>query len=153
MLQQPATAGKAHVPLGSVQPSVVQTSPSSQTTGAPAWQMPVRVSQVSCPLHARPSSHCASLVQHPVTTALTHAPVSPLALGSHRSVVQTMPSSQLGADPGTVTQSPVAKSQSSTPSQYWPSSHVFGVPAQLPSWHVSSSVHGFRSSQAAVLFG
>src|SRR5690242_4968338 len=121
-LQHPATAGKAHVPLGSVHVSVVQTLPSSQTTGAPAWQAPVWVSQVSCPLHATPSSHCASLVQHPATTALTQAPVSALALGSQLSVVQTMPSSHVGAEPGTVTQSPVVKSQSSAPSQYWRSS-------------------------------
>ena len=46
ILQQPATAGKAHIPLGSLQVSVVQTSPSSQTTGTPSWQRPVRVSQV-----------------------------------------------------------------------------------------------------------
>ena len=47
--------------------SALQWLEPSQTTGAPSWQMPVRVSQDSCPLHARPSSHCASLVQHPVT--------------------------------------------------------------------------------------
>src|SRR5689334_8940601 len=131
-LQHPATAGKAQVPSGSVQPSVVQASPSSQTTGAPAWHTPVAVSQVSRPSHATRSSQSASRVQHPETVELTHAPVSSFALASHRSVVHTMPSSQLGADPATVTQSPVVKSQCSTPSQNCPSSQVFGVPAHVP---------------------
>src|SRR5439155_25941977 len=44
--------------------SVVQVSPSSQTSATPAWQAPGAWSHVSVPLHASPSSHATAVPPH-----------------------------------------------------------------------------------------
>jgi len=54
--QQAAICGKVQLPAGSLHVSVVQTSPSLQTTGVPARQFPLSKSQVSTPLQAILSS-------------------------------------------------------------------------------------------------
>jgi hypothetical protein len=68
---------------------------SAQTTGVPAWQAPVDVSQVSTPLQAWPSSHCTSELQQFAIGSCTHMSVA----GSHLSLVHTTMSSQVGGGP------------------------------------------------------
>src|SRR5205823_2431445 len=70
--------------------------------------------------------------------------------GSQVLVVQTTPSSHVGAGT-TVSQAP--PTQASSPSQNWPSSQRIGVPAHTSLLQTSPVVHGFRSSHVAVLFG
>src|SRR5882724_11933263 len=96
---QPESGSQVSVPL--------QTLPSSQVSGVPGTQSPLR--QVSWPLQTSLSRQSASLVQQPWIDVWTH----PMP-GSHASIVQAAPSLQFGAVP--VTQ-PVSGSQVSTPSQ------------------------------------
>ena len=97
-------------PLAVLQLSLVQTLPSLQLGAAPPTQVPP--AQVSAVVHALPSSHETALL------AWTQ-PVAVLQL----SLVQTLPSLQLGAAP----------------------------PTQVPPAQVSAVVHALPSSQAAVL--
>jgi len=122
-------------PLAGLQPSVVQTLPSSQFGAGPPWQLPP--AHASFVVHALPSSHALLLL----------ACVQPLA-GLHPSVVQTLPSSQFGAGPPTQA----------------PPEHVSFVVHALPSLHEfvlfvwtqlvethESFVQGFRSSHSALV--
>ncbi len=61
------------LPSASLQESTVQATPSSQSTGVPAWQTPEL--QVSAPLQAIPSSHIASL-EHPASGMPASMPAS-----------------------------------------------------------------------------
>src|SRR5438876_460892 len=93
-----------------LEPSVVQTLPSSQLGGAPPTQVPPL--QVSPVVQAFPSLQGLELL----------VCVQPLA-GVHPSVVQTLPSSQLGGAP----------------------------PTQVPPLQVSPVVQAFPSLQGLVL--
>src|SRR5207249_3218166 len=97
-----------------------QGFPLSHTSGVPFWQAPV--TQVSVPVQTSPSSQSASVVQQPAIGAFTQPPALLLAAGSQLSAVHTMPSSQVGAVPGT--HGPVPGSQVSGPLENWPSSQV-----------------------------
>src|SRR5436309_2199156 len=86
--------------------SVVQGLPSLQLSAVPAAHVPAW--HVSAPLHTFPSLH-----EVPLATAACWQPCT----GSHVSVVQGLPSLQLG-----------------------------GVPAvQIPAWHVSAPLHTLPS--------
>ena len=140
----------------------MQTLSSSQSSGGPPAQVPS--AQVSSVVQASPSSHDAVLFvcTHPVA-------------GSHESSVQTLPSSQSGGGPPMHTPA----EQVSAVVQALPSSHdavLFvwthpvagshessvqalpsvqsggGPPTQVPPAQASGVVHGFPSSQDAVLF-
>src|SRR2546422_6104530 len=65
-------------------------------------------------------------------------------------MVQWLPSSQLTGVPGR--HAPVVGSQVSTPLQTSPSLQTTGTPMQEPVTHVSAVVHGFPSSQLALLY-
>src|SRR5262245_17314494 len=160
-------------PCTGSQISVVHSSPSSQLSGVPATHAPEAGSQVSIPLQAFPSLQLvATAVGAPRHAPLTHSspcvqalpssqrPVScvwmrPL-IGSHVSVVQGFPSSQLS---GVASQAPVAVLQCSIPSQTLPSPALQSaagdpaeiVPTHLPPTQASTSVHALLSLQAAVL--
>src|SRR5439155_11159840 len=150
VLQQPGWGSKWHMPVIGSQLSSVQTSLSLQTTSGASWHWPVAVLQVSTPVQRSPSEHCASVLQQPGMGWLTQAPWPSLAMGSQVLVVQTMPSSQLGA---ATTVAQVPPTQASSPLQNWPSSHTIGVPAHTSLLQTSPVVHGFRSSHVAVLLG
>src|SRR5438094_2245590 len=150
VLQQPGWGSKWHVPVIGSQLSSVQTSLSLQTTSGASWHWPVAVLQVSTPVQRSPSEHCASVLQQCGMGSLTQAPWPSLAMGSQVLVVQTTPSSQLGAAT-TVWHMP--PSQASSPLQNWPSSQRIGVPAHTSLLQTSPVVHGFRSSHGAVLSG
>jgi hypothetical protein len=77
-------------PVAGLQPSVVQTLPSSQLGAAPPTQVPPE--HVSLVVQALPSLHGAVLL----------VCVQPV-IGLHASSVQTLPSSQFGAAPPTQT--------------------------------------------------
>src|SRR5437762_3273007 len=93
--------------------SVVQVSPSSQTSGTPAWQAPLDGSHVSAPLHASPSSQA--------TAVPPHSPPRQVSF-----VVQRLPSSH-GLVLLTETQ-PTSGTQESSVHGF-PSSHASGGPA------------------------
>ena len=118
-------------------------SPSLQVSGVPPWQTPLATSHVSMPSQTSPSLQSASLWQQCATGSCWQPFV-----WSHESLVQTTPSSQLGAVPGT--QLPVAESQVAMPLQTFPSSQSCAT-----WWHVCvpvsqvSSVHRSPSSQSA----
>src|SRR5439155_1380496 len=150
VLQQPGWGSKWHMPVIGSQLSSVQTSLSLQTTSGASWHWPVAVLQVSTPVQRSPSEHCASVLQQPGIEALTQAPWPSLAMGSQLLVVQTMPSSQVGA---ATTVWHVPSTQASSPSQNWPLSQMIGVPAHTSLLQTSPVVHGFRSSHGAVVFG
>src|SRR5439155_504669 len=145
VLQQPGWGSKWHMPVIGSQLSSVQTSLSLQTTSGASWHWPVAVVQVSTPVQRSPSEHCALVLQQPGMGPLTQAPWPSLAMGSQVLVVQTTPSSQVGAGT-TVSQAP--PTQASSPSQNWPLSQMIGVPAHTPLLQPSSvqtlpsSVHG-----------
>ena len=100
-----------HAAVKGSQLSLVQGFASSQLLAAPPTQLPPL--QVSPWLHASPSLHGVLLFTY------AHLPV----LGSHESLVQRLPSSQLTVDPA----------------------------RHEPPWQTSACVHGFLSSHAAVL--
>ena len=105
--------------VASLQVSSVQSTPSSQTTGVPAWQSSV-ASQVSTPLQYAPSSH-----------SVLFGVLSQLSVDSlHVSSVQPTPSLQSTGVPATQS---LTALQTSTPLQYAPSSQLalFGVLSQL----------------------
>jgi len=85
----PSKGKWVHVPVGSLQLSIVQPTLSTQFTGVPATH-PTNGLHVSLPSQAAPSSQNASFV------ACVHAPVAVL----HESLVHVMPSSQLTGVPG-----------------------------------------------------
>jgi len=98
VLQQPGILGKEQSPVLGSQVSLVQTSSSRQTTSGGFVHSPVERIQVSTPLQASPSSHCAFDVQQLTLPTCTHAPnvPSPLSIvSSQLSSVHTLPSSQL----------------------------------------------------------
>jgi len=107
---QGAVLGVATHPVAASQVSVVQTSPSSQLGGGPPTHTPP--TQMSFVVQALPSSQAEEL----------GLLVQPTA-GSQVSVVQTLPSSQLGAGP----------------------------PTHAPAEQVSAVVHGLPSSHETVL--
>src|SRR5438034_3586056 len=150
VLQQPGWGAKWHMPVIGSQLSSVQTLLSLQSTGVPWPHMPVLTLQVSTPVQRSWSEHSASVLQQPGMGSLTQAPWPSLAMGSQVLVVQTTPSSQLGAAT-TVWHMP--PSQASSPLQNWPSSQRIGVPAHTSLLQTSPVVHGFRSSHGAVLSG
>src|SRR5947199_1609783 len=125
-------------PVAGSQPSAVQLLPSLQLGGGPPTQLPP--AQVSAVVQALPSSHAAVLF----------VCVQPVA-GSQASVVQTLPSSQLGGGPPAQLPAP---SQGSAVVQALLSVQamvVKRVTGQFP-WpsHVVLVVQGFPSSQAVV---
>jgi hypothetical protein len=85
------TGVKVH-PVAESQPSVVHGLPSSQVSGSltHAWD-----TQRSLTVQAEESVQSASALQHPAMVWT----VQP-AIGSHPSVVQGLPSSQVGGVPG-----------------------------------------------------
>src|SRR5206468_2899714 len=101
-------------------------SPLSHTSGVPLWQAPV--TQVSVPVQTSPSSQSASVVQQPAIGAFTQPPALLLAAGSQESAVHTIPSSQVGAVPGTHV--PSSGLQVSGPVQASPSSQSASVVQQ-----------------------
>jgi len=107
---QGAALGLAMQPRAWSQESLVHRLPSSQLGAAPPMHMPAL--QTSLVVQALPSSQAKRLA----------VLVQPL-IGSHESVVQTLPSSQLGGGP----------------------------PTQVPAAQVSAEVQGFPSSQAVPL--
>ncbi len=119
-------------PLEMLQESLVQTLPSSQSSGAPPWQLPDL--HVSATVHALPSSHAA----------LVGLCVQPLP-GLQPSAVHGLSSLQLVALPGVQT----ALTQLSPNVHALPSEHVaeFGKCAQPLSGAQRSAVHGLPSSQ------
>ncbi len=118
-------------PLEMLQESLVQTLPSSQSSGAPPWQLPDL--HVSATVHALPSSHAA----------LVGLCVQPLP-GLQPSAVHGLSSLQEVALPGVQT----ALTQESPNVQALPSEHVaeFGKCAQPLSGAQGSAVHGLPSS-------
>ena len=123
----------------SLQLSTVQPTPSSQTTGVPAWQSSV-ASQVSAPLQNAPSSHSV------LFGVLTQLSVDSLQVSS----VQLTPSLQSTGVPATQS---LTALQTSSPLQYAPSSHsaLFGALSQLsvPSLQLST----VQSTPSAQLTG
>jgi hypothetical protein len=123
-------------PKVGLQLSVVQTLPSLQSRGLPAVQVPFW--QVSLPLHASLSAQDV-----PFSTGVVVHPVA----GLHESVVQGLPSSQLGAVPAV--QTPAW--QVSAPSQASPSLHEVplstGVCVQPNTVSQPSVVQGLLSLQ------
>src|SRR5437016_2543699 len=125
-------------PVAGSQPSAVQLLASLQSGGGPPTQLPP--AQVSAVVQALPSSHAAVLF----------VCVQPVA-GSQASVVQTLPSSQLGGGPPAQLPAP---SQVSAVVQALLSVQaivVKPVTGQFP-WpsHVVLVVQGFPSSHAVV---
>src|SRR2546427_671265 len=79
-LQHPAIGGKLQLPVAGSHVSVVQTLPSSQTTGVPAWHWFVCVLQVSTPSQALWLSQSVSAWQQPAIGAcMQPAPRSQLS--------------------------------------------------------------------------
>jgi len=159
---QGAAFGVATQPIAGSQVSLVQTFPSLQFGAAPPMQAPPL--QTSLVVQALPSSQADRLavLVHPVA-------------GSQVLVVQTLPSSQLGAAPptqvpaaqvsavvqglassqarvlGTLKQ-PVAGLQESSV-QRFPSLQSCGrPPTQTPALHISAVVQASPSSQATATF-
>jgi hypothetical protein len=149
-------------PVAGSHESVVQRFPSSQFGGGPPTQTPA--------LQPSPTVQASPSLQAAVLLALTQ----PVA-GSHESVVQTLPSSQLASGPATqmppphvsaavqalpssqaavllALTHPVAGSQESSVHRF-PSSQFGGAPdTQRPPAQVSPTVQALPSLQAAVLF-
>src|SRR5689334_20232272 len=130
--------------------------PSSQLGGVPGRHRPVPWSQNSMPLQMFPSSQLTALpVQMPLSQVSftvhglrsSHGPVRTTdrqpRTGSHVSVVQGLPSSQMSGDPAM--HAPLVGSQVSTPLHAFPSSHRTGVPVHVPSMHMSFRVQALPS--------
>src|SRR5207249_4886102 len=142
-LQQAGIGWWVQPPTAS-QPSTVHPSRSSQSSGPPAWHIPVATSQVSVPVHTSWSSQSPSARQQPRMGVCVHP-----FTGSQASAVQTTPSSQSGGAPAR--QLPVLGSQASMPSQTSESGQTTSVPAQAPSRQMSACVQALLSSHGAVL--
>jgi hypothetical protein len=123
-------------PKAGLQPSVVHTLPSLQTSAVPALQVPLW--HVSGPLQTFPSEH-----EVPFRTAVAVHPVDGLQL----SVVQTFPSLQTSGVPP----AHAPAWQDSAPLQTLPSEHAVpfatGVVVQPEVGLQPSVVHGFESLQ------
>jgi hypothetical protein len=149
-------------PVAGLHVSVVQTLASSQTTGAPALQVPPP--QVSPVVQAFPSSQAIvlfvktqpvtgsqlSVVQTLASSQTTAAPALQVPLPQLSPVVQALPSSH--ASVLFVNTHPVAGLQLSVV-QTLPSSQITPAPdRQMPPPQVSPDVQALPSSQAFVLF-
>src|SRR5205823_3007011 len=113
--------------------SAVQTTPSSQSGGAPARQLPVLGSQASMPSQTSESGQTPSVPAQAPSRQMS-ACVQAL-LSSHGAVLAAW-------------LQPVAGSQRSSVQGLSSSQSRGGPPAQAPAWQVSRVVQALRSSQA-----
>src|SRR5579875_3215347 len=150
-------------PLVGSHVSVVHASLSSQLSGGPVAHWPVAGSQALRPLQMSPPLHTTGVPAHtpllhksPVVQGLPSSQGAVLkvcwqpSVGSHVSVVQGLPSSQLRGAPGTQRKD-VLVSETQRAGLHMSPPHCTGVPTHAPFWQVSLVVQPLPSSHGAVL--